>query len=255
MNMSMSPVRIVLSVFALVVAMSASLALPVTASAQDAEATTLLNASVERMKTVESFRFELTTVQGTSVIMNNLELAGIEGAVKRPDRFMAIITAKVAFVEVDVRIVGIGSRLWVTDPLADSESYIEVTDEVSGEEIVSVALRALVNPDEIMLAAVGLVQNPEIDGTETVDGVKTTRITGTVDLRQLPQFQQATPEAADQFLALEEMPITIWIDGDGLVRSLELEGPITADESPDVIRRLDLFDYDMELEILEPPAS
>jgi len=228
---------------------------PRTAGAQDADASALLTTAVERMKNVQSFRFELSTVQGTSIIMNNLELAGVEGAVQRPDRFQATITARVAIVDVDVRIVGIGDRLWVTDPLADQETFVEVTQEVAGEPIVSEALTALVNPDELLLAAVGLVQNPNIDGTETVDGVKTTRITGTVDFRNLPQFQQATPEAASEFLALEEMPITIWIDNEGVVRSMELEGPITADESPDVVRRLDLIEIDGPVEITEPVAQ
>lgn len=220
--------------------------------AQDEEATALLNEAVETMANVQSFRFELTTVQGESIIFNNLELAGVEGAVQRPDRFEATITARVAVVEVDVRIVGIGERLWVTDPLADDETYIEVTQEVAGAPIVDQALTALVNPDEILLAAVGLVQDPEIDGTETVDGVRTTRVAGTVDFRDLPQFNQATPIATDEFLALEEMPIMIWIDEDGHVLSMELEGPITQDESPDVVRRLDITDIDEAIDIEQP---
>ena len=228
---------------------------PRAAGAQEADAAALLNTAVERMKTVQSFRFELSTVQGTSVIMNNLELAGVKGAVQRPDRFQATITARVAIVDVDVQIVGIGNRLWVTDPLANRETYIEVTKDVAGEPTVSEALATLVNPDKILLTAVGLVQNPEIDGTESIDGVKTTRITGTVDFRNLPQYQQATPQATSDFLALEEMPITIWIDEEGIVRSMELEGPITADESPDVVRRLDLSDIDEQIDITEPVAS
>ena len=242
----------------LVVALLGLVSVPLTAPAraQDSEdARPLLDKAVETMANVQSFRFELTTVQGESIIMNQLELAGVEGAVQRPDRFQATITAKVAVIEVDVRIVGIGERLWVTDPLADDETYIEVTQEVAGAPIVDQALTALVNPDEILLAAVGLVRDPTIDGAETVDGVRTTRVVGTVDLRDLPQFNQATPVPTDEFLALEEMPITIWIDEDGHVLSLELEGPITQDESPDVIRRLDITAIDEPVDIVEPVTA
>ena len=246
--------RFAVILIALLGLLSAPLSAPV--RAQDADdAGPLLDRAVETMANVQSFRFELTTVQGESIIMNNLELAGVEGAVQRPDRFEATITAQVVMIEVDVRIVGIGERLWVTDPLAADETYIEVTQQVAGAPIVDQALTALVNPDEILLAAVGLVRDPQIDGTETVDGVRTTRVVGTVDLRDLPQFNQATPVPTDEFLALEEMPITIWIDEDGHVLSMELEGPITADESPDVVRRLDVTAIDEPVDITEPVSA
>ena len=246
--------RFSILIMALLVLLSVPLASQTHAQEGDV-AGPLLDKAVETMANVQSFRFELTTVQGESIIMNNLELAGVEGAVQRPDRFEATITARVAVIEVDVRIVGIGERLWVTDPLADDETYIEVTEEVAGEPIVGEALTALVNPDEILLAAVGLVQEPTIDGIETLDGVRTTRVVGTVDLRDLPQFNQATPIPTDDFLALEEMPITIWIDEEGHVLSMELEGPITADESPDVVRRLDITAIDEPVDITEPVSS
>jgi hypothetical protein len=242
----------------LIVALLGLLNVPMASPAHAQEgdvARQLLDKAVATMATVQSFRFELTTVQGESIIMNNLELAGVEGAVQRPDRFEATITAKVAVIEVDVRIVGIGERLWVTDPLADDETYIEVTEEVAGEPIVGDALTALVNPDKILLTAVGLVREPTVDGIETIDGVPTTRVVGTVDLRDLPQFNQATPIPTDEFLVLEEMPITIWIDEEGHVRSMELDGPITADESPDVVRRLDITAIDEPVDITEPVSS
>ena len=90
---------------------------------------------------------------------------------------------------------------------------------------------------------------------ETLDGVRTTRVVGTVDLRDLPQFNQATPIPTDDFLALEEMPITIWIDEEGHVLSMELEGPITADESPDVVRRLDITAINEPVDITEPVSA
>jgi hypothetical protein len=222
------------------------------AAAKGEDATPLLNKAVETMGDVQSFRFELSTVQGQSIIMNNLELDGVVGAVQRPDRFEATITAKVAVVKVDVRVVGVGRRLWVTDPLASTETFIDVTDQASGDQMATETLSALVNPDRLLLTAVGLVDQPTVDGTESIDGVKTTRIVGTVDFRKLPQFQMATPEAASEFLVLEEMPITIWVDEAGHVVSMEIEGPLTVDESPDVVRRLDLFEFDEPVDIVEP---
>jgi outer membrane lipoprotein-sorting protein len=221
--------------------------------AQDEDATPILTNAATKMNELQSFRFELKTVRGESTILQNLELAGVEGAVQRPDRFQATITAKVAVVEIDVDVVGVGNRVWVTDPMASSDTFIEVTsgDPEAGEQITN-----LINPDKLLLQAVGLVKNPTIDGTETIDGVRTTRVVGTVNLADLPQFIQATPEVnGSDMLILKEMPITIWIDGDGHVVSLEVEGPLTRDESADVVRRLTLFDFDVPVDIQEPGTS
>lgn len=222
-------------------------------AAQDesSAATQLLLNAVETMGKVQSFRFELKTVRGESTILDNLELAGVVGSVQRPDSFQATITARVAIVEIDVDVIGIGSRVWVTDPMAANEQYIEVT---SGDPELGEELTSLLNPDKLLLQAVGLVKEPEIDGVETIDKIRTTRIVGSVNLAELPQFT-ATPEIGpSDLLVLGEMPVTIWIDADGHVLSMEVDGPLTKDESPDVIRRLNLYDFDVPVEIVAPAS-
>src|SRR4051794_33613318 len=149
------------------------------AAAQGDDAAQLLSDTATAMAALSSFKFDLTTVQGQSTILRNLELVKVEGAVQRPNSFTATITAKVAIVNVDVDVTGVDGRLWVTDPLADEKTYIEVTGGEGGLDTQGLA--ALINPDRLMLAAVSWVDDATIDGTETIDGVKTTRITGTVD--------------------------------------------------------------------------
>ena len=95
---------------------------------------------------------------------------------------------------------------------------------------------------------------PIVDGSETLDGVDTTRIVGTVDLSGLENVAGGTPIAGFDLLILGEMPVTIWLDGEGHVVSLEIEGPLTTSESPDVVRRLDLFDFDLPL-VIEAPDN
>jgi hypothetical protein len=226
--------------------------------AQDDEAVALLNMAAQRMATLQSFRFKLSTVNGQSTILDNLELVGAEGAVLRPDSFEATITAKVAIIEVKVRTVGIGNRLWVTDPTTSEERYIEVTGGATGDPSQTENLADLINPDRLLLEAVRFVTDPEIEDTETIDGIETTLVTGTFDASALAAFAPATPEAGEigiDLLALGEMPILIWIDDQGYVLRIELEGPLTTSESPNVIRRLDLFDFDEPIEIPEPEAT
>jgi hypothetical protein len=223
--------------------------------AQEQDASALLQQAAATMATVQSFQFELSTVQGESTILQNLELVGVEGAVQRPDRFEATITAKIAIVEIDVDVIGIGSKIWVTDPMSNDHKYIEVSDEVEDAGSQSDVLSALLNPDRLLLAAVGQIKDATIDGDEKIDGIQTTRIVGIVDLAKLEQFATATPDIPSGFLILGEMPVTVWLDEAGHVISLELEGPLTEDESPDVVRRLDLYDFDEPVTIDEPPAA
>jgi hypothetical protein len=228
------------------------------ADAQEQDVNVLLQESAAAMSALSSFTFELETVNGTSTILDNLELKKVAGSVKRPDSFMAAVTAGIAVVDLTVQVVGIGQRLWVTDPLDEEGRFIELSlgDDASGAG----SLAALINPDRVFLTAVGLVENAAIDGTEKIDGVETTVVTGEFDAGKLVSL--ASPTAGEDAslegsgfpaeLILDRMPVTIWIDEAKRVVRLEIEGPLTSSESTDVIRGIDFFDFDELVEIPEP---
>lgn len=233
--------------------------LPRLAAAQDDEATALLQSAAAKMGSLQSFRFKLSTINGQSTILQGLELVGVEGSVLRPQSFEATITAKVAIIEVKVRTIGIGNRLWVTDPTIAEERFIEVTGGADGDLGDTQNLADLINPDRLLLEAVKYVKDPKIEDEETIDGVETTLVTGIFDASALASLAPATPGADGEMgvdlLALGEMPILIWIDAEGYVLRIELEGPLTTAESPNVIRRLELFDFDEPVEIAEPVVT
>ena len=227
------------------------------ASAQEQDVNVLLQESAAAMSALQSFQFELTTVNGTSTILDNLELKKVAGSVKRPDSFTADVTAGLAVVDLTVQVVGIGERLWVTDPLDSEGRFIELA--LGDDESGAGSLAALINPDRVFLTAVGLVENAAIDGTEKIDGVETTVVTGEFDASKLTSL--ATPTAGEDGLddsgfpaelILERMPVTIWIDDAKRVVRLEIEGQLTSSESTDVIRGIDIFDFDEPVEIPEP---
>ena len=227
-------------------------------AAQDQDVNALLQESAAVMGALESFQFELSTVNGTSTILDNLELKKVSGKVRRPDSFSADVTAGLAVIDLTVQVVGIGQRLWVTNPLDDEGRFTELAlgDDASGAG----SLAALINPDRVFLTAVGLVENAAIDGGEKIDGVETTVVTGEFDAGRLTSF--GTPTAGEDGglddtgfpaeLILERMPITIWIDDAKRVVRLEIEGQLTASESTDVIRGIDFYDFDEPVEIPEP---
>ncbi len=232
------------------------------AAQDDTEARALLTGAATAMAGVQSFQFSLTTEAGKTIIMETLELKDVTGAVQRPDRFRATATASVAILDVDVEVVGIGTQLWVKNPLgaaAGGEEYIEVDLSEGGAEQ---ALAELVNPDRILLRAVDLLENPTVRGEDEIDGVPTTVIEGTFDpsaaIGLVPGTPAAVADAATQAATeagLElagPVPTLIWIDGDGLVRRIRVEGPILTSEETDVVRRLDLYGYNEPVEIEAP---
>lgn len=232
------------------------------AAQDDAEAREILTGAATAMAGVQSFQFSLTTEAGQTIIMDTLELKDVTGAVLRPDRFRATATASVAILEIDVEVIGIGTQLWVKNPLggaAGGDEYIEVDLSEGGAER---ALAELVNPDRILLRAVDLLENPVVRGEDEIDGVATTVIEGTFDPSEaiglVPGTPAAVSDAATQ-AAVETglelagpVPTLIWVDADGLVRRIRVEGPILTSEETDVVRRLDLFAFNEPAEIEAP---
>jgi outer membrane lipoprotein-sorting protein len=218
-------------------------------AAQDQDPKALLAKAAQTMAAVQSFHFTFTTPRGKSMVTDQLELAGIEGDVQRPDRFRASFTAKASIISLKVKVIGIGNKVWATDPTKRDETWILVTENAQGE----LPLPDLLNPDRLLQAAVDLIQNPTIAGEDEVDGTKTTRIEGTFDPSQVSEVA-GTPVPEFQGLAGQApIPLTIWIDDGGLVRRLQFAGPLTRAESPDVVRQLDITKIDEPVDI-QPPA-
>jgi lipoprotein LprA len=226
-----------------------------TAGAQDAAG--LLKQSATAMAAVKSFVFSITTVQGKTQLFGNLELKDVEGAVQRPDRFKADITVGASIVTLTVKVIGIGSQVWVTNPMSSNDAYVEASSGKGDSSADTIA--TLLNPDRIFIAAVEAIQNPTIDGTEKVDDVDTTKVKGTVDLSNLPVVSAVASPTADKggsianFIDLSPKTITAWIDATGLVHRIQVEGAFTKDESSDVIREIDLTKFNDPQDV-QPPT-
>lgn len=234
----------------------AALASVHSAGAQDVNA--LLQQSAKAMAAVKSFIFSIATVQGKTVLFGNLELQSVDGAVERPDRFRADITVGASIVSVTIKVIGVGDKVWITNPMSQDQGYTEAS--TGGGESSAATIESLLNPDRLFLAAVQAIQNPAIDGTEKVDDVETTRIKGTVNLASLPAGTPfATPVAEvksrlSDYFDLGDKGLTVWIDAAGLVHRLQFSGAITKDEDSDVIREIDLSHFD-ESQNIQPPEA
>ncbi len=230
--------------------------------AQDDDVEALLQTASETMAALSSFHFHLETIEGSATILGALELREVEGDVDRPASFQATVTAKLAVADVTVDIVSIDGAVWVTNPMSngDWEQLSTGQDEQESAELLTI----LINPESIFLTAITVLKNPEIDKSEDIGGIQATRIVGSfipADLAEL--IMAGTPQAQDGEES-EEVPIqlssdpvdlTVWITEDGHVLQIEEEGPLTATESRDVIRRFTFSNFDQPVEITPPEMS
>ena len=233
---------------------------PFGATAADGDAAQLLQAAAKAMAALKTFHFKMETIEGQSTILENLELQKVEGDVLRPDSFRATLTAKVAVVKVSVDVVSVGGAVWVTDPLQAGTVWRQVAGD--GEQNAGAAFTDLINPDRLFLAAISLIDDPKIDGTEEINGVECTVVTGQFDPKRLQDL--ASPVADDlgtpaegevntsSMLTGEPVYLSAWIADDGRVLRIEEEGPLTTSESNDVVRAITFSNFDEPIEISAP---
>ena len=213
------------------------------------EAAALLKTAAETMTALDTFHFVLSTENGTTQFYEGLELTGVEGDVKRPDMFRASATVKIVVAELTIKMVSVGGRVWITDPMSNGDKYIDVGDMgVSGFDPAT-----LINPDRLILPAIDAIDNPTIAGMESIDGEEMTRIDGTVNLRVT--LQENGSGAPDWILAIpESMPLSVWIDAENRVRRVQVTGPILQSEADDLIRQVDFSNFNEPIDIQAPSS-
>ena len=229
------------------------------AAQNDPAVDALINQATTAMAGLSSFHFVMTTIDGTATILGALELSGAAGDVVRPDKLQAQLSAKAAITTISIDVVAIGADVWITNPLqAGAWEQVSTGDEQSDQ--AASTLVNLVSPDALFLLALKVLKGPVIDGTESLDGVDTTKIVGEfspVDLVSLLASStptSGTPEADELTGILTDQPITLtfWIGADGKVYQIDAEGPLTKSESRDVYRRFVISNFNVPVDI-EPP--
>ncbi len=205
----------------------------------ETDATELLDRAVRAMAALQTFAFEIVTVAGETALMPGLNLDLVEGVVRRPNDFMATVEVSTPVGTIEVSAVGLGNTAWIQNPLSDGEW-------MSLEGIGDVA--AILNPDTLVLAAINVLQDARIDGTEKIDGQDTTRIAGTINLAEAASMI----DEADGQISADPLDTFVWVDGDDRIVEIELDGPILSTEDAGVIRSIRFYDFDEPVEIDEP---
>lgn len=210
----------------------------------DRDAVSLLTMAVEAMTALETFHFLIETTSGESTILDVLEIDSIEGDVRRPYDFQTTVSASLLMGTIEVTAIGIDGQISIEDPTSADEAWIDL-----GADTTTLSL---LNPDYLLLRAVGVVQDAEFAGEGDFDGVPTRTIIGTVSLanvagdlfgEQMPLPSELSPDPVD---------LTVWIDERNFVLGVEIVGPVLAAESMDVVRLITFSAFNEPVEIEAP---
>jgi hypothetical protein len=191
---------------------------------------------VARVDELQTFHFRLEHENGTSPIPLGLELETAEGDVVVPDRMKAEIRAKAGGAGVEVEVIGVGDEGWMTNPF--SRQWQPLPEGTN--------IRDVFDPAAGIKAVVGALANVVVVKEEEIGGTSTYLIEGEVDSGVL---QAAAPIAEPGLTVL----VKTWVGSeDSLPRRIRLEGPFAPGEPDNIVRKLELSDFDEPLTI-EPP--
>ncbi len=137
---------------------------PLSISAQE-----VLQASFAAMQAVEALHFETNAVVPLTVSGQTLDIpVGSEGDYKPPDNFQGTISATIIFLTIESQIIRTGDTTYLLDPR-------------NGEwKVFPGEILFFVGPNADIEAALASFDDPVVVGEETLDGVQTYHLEGTI---------------------------------------------------------------------------
>ena len=206
------------------------------ASVPNADPATLLQRATAEVQQAGTFHFKLTHQNGSTPLPLNLELETAEGDFQVPGRLKADVKAEAAgSINVSVDVISIDDQTWITNPFTRG-----------WQKLPGASLRDLADPGSLITAILPKVADPRFAGDESIGGVKTIRIEGTIDSGELRgALGFARPGHA--------VKIEAWIGAeDGLPRRIRLSGRLVSSEAENVQRQLDLSRFGETVDISPP---
>jgi lipoprotein LprG len=196
----------------------------------------LLSKAGTATKAAKSFHFTFTQEANATIPMPlSFRLVSAEGDYAAPDRIKAGVKAKAASANVSVDIIGVGERTWITNPF--TRKWQSLPDTTVAD---------IADPSAIVGALLTGLKDPKVAGEQEVDGVKTYRVTGTID--------SAVLRAA--FSTVESgftNNIDLWLGADdSLPRRARIAGQLYKDDPSNVSRQVDLSKYGATVDIKAP---
>ena len=231
----LSRVRFPLGTIALAIAL---LLLACTAApAVEPTADELRTRSAAAVAQLKSFRFTLEVLNGTMPLGGGLAATSVEGQVAAPDRLQMTVKARAANMALELRVVGIGERQFLTNPLTSQ------WQDATG----TLALPRLLDPERGLAATIGQATALEKRGRQSQGGVDTFHLAGPVPAADLARLVGAAQPAAGT------VQTELWIGAaDHRPRRARLVGAIVPEEPATLERVLTLSDFDAAVQTEAP---
>lgn len=197
----------------------------------------LLDAAKATLTADRSFHFVLTHENGTTPIAEGINMRQAEGDIVKPDRFKATVQGTIlAGQTVNVKVINVGNNVWLN---IFGNAWTPLPNGVGAAQIL--------DPSNGVLKAVGGAKDPRIVGQQTINGVATTEVAGTIDAGDLTALDQ-------QAQAGKMVQGKIWIgNADHQVYRIRLEGPLNDQEPANIARQIDLSNFNETVDI-QPPS-
>jgi hypothetical protein len=218
-------------------------------AAQD-DAKAQLDETAAAMLALQTFHFDLETTAGTTSFQDAFELESVTGDVVRPSSFQATVDVKLAIVSLSLDVIGIGTDIWVKNPIGSE--FVQVT---GGDSDVQLPPTLLLNPDRLVNEALNYLDDPQLAGTEELDGQEMTVVTGTLSLADILGQGTPIPELEEIKPAKDPLDVKMWIDDQDRLVRIDFTGPLFSFEEGTgrLVRSITFSDFDAPLTI-EPPA-
>lgn len=204
------------------------------------EARDILDRASERLADTQTMQFELE-VDGDSYIddTNTMRIIAARGNLARPDKVDVEFQINLLGAQnVTIRMITIGDEAWTTDLLTGK--WGPAPQEFGYNPGV------LFDNQNGLGPVAGRLQDPTIEGSETIGGRDAWKITGTVD-------EQTIEPLTSGVIQGDEIRITIWVDKENSnILRIEIEEPdIEGKENP-ATWTMTLTGHDSDIEIEAP---
>ena len=205
---------------------------------EDQDPATIIERAIVRWDATDTAHFVLE-IDGATYLddAEQIELAGAEGDLSRPDSVEATASVAISLVTLDVSLIFIGDEAYMTDFLTGNWG--------PAPEDFSYNPALLLSQTEGLGPVLDALEEPEVVGRETVDGSDAVHLRGTV-AQELIDGMTAGAITGDQ------IGVDIWFDAETLdVVKIELAEP-DAEDAPGTTWIISLSDHNAPVTIEAP---
>lgn len=214
--------------------------LPIQALAQDPKVEDVLSAASTRLTEVETMAFTME-LEGTTYVdeADTIQLLNAEGVMQRPDKVDVTFTALVLNTQqISIRMITIGDKAWITDIVTGK--WVPSPPEFGYNPSILYDDRDGLGP------VMSRMDDPQIEGSEEVDGKDAWHITATVDGEVTSAMTSGTMRGSRQELDL-------WIDKEtNDILRIRIAEPTDEDLEDPAVWVLNLTDHNEDVKIEQP---